>query len=97
MDARPGGWPETRVMIGEVARGLRGVAGGEVLAAHREQRLEAIEVQLIGHDLEHIAGRLARYATVSERLAQPGDVVVECVGSGRRRAFSPDAVDQPVA
>ena len=81
----------------EVARGLPCVAGGEVLATQRKQPLEAIEVQLVGHDLEHVAGRPPRYATVSERLAQPRDVVVERVGGGRWRALSPDAVDQPVA
>ena len=85
-------------------RGRRG--GGRVAARHRparplDQRLEAVQVELVGRQLEHVAGRPRHQPAAvrcrrPEQLPQPRDVDLDDLGGGGRRRLAPEAVDQPV-
>jgi hypothetical protein len=65
--------------------------------AARYQLLEAIEIELPGFDLELVAGRAREDAVLPERLAELGDVHLECLLGRSRRLLTPESVDQVVA
>src|SRR6266536_4789025 len=62
-----------------------------------------MQVELVGPDLQHVAGRpgdeqlLGGPVSAAEQLAQPRDVAVERRRRGLRRLFAPELLDQPVA
>ena len=75
-------------------------------AALREQRREAIRVELSVLEPEHVAGRSRQQdaaagirpvsALVAEHLAQPGDVPLHDLRRRRRRRLAPELVDQTI-
>jgi hypothetical protein len=74
-----------------------GLALRKLCTSFHEEPFESVEVELVGLDVQHIAGGAPREAPVSEGLAQTRDVVVEGVRGRRRRPLAPQAVDQAVA
>jgi hypothetical protein len=67
------------------------------------QALEAVEVELVGLELQDVTGRagderlLGGPVRASEQLAQPGDVAVQRRRGGLRWLLAPELLDQPVA
>ncbi len=84
--------------------GRPGVAGLERAAALVDHAAEAVQVDLVGVDLDQVAGvageqraRLAcRGVGLLDRAAQGGDVVLQRLPHGRRRLLAPHRVDQLV-
>ena len=76
--------PETERLAENGAR-LRRVARSSGRASLLEQRLEALEIKLIGLDPNQVAGGAALDPRSTERSPQAGDVIVERVRGARRR------------
>ena len=74
------------------------------VAAAIEQPLERAHVDLLGLHAQHVAvidgddqpARRASRRRAVERLAQPRDVDLHRLGRRRRRAFTPQRLDQPI-
>ena len=89
-----------RESLGERSRG-----GGQILrvtcgAGRPDESLERVEVELPVADADGVATRAGRESPVrpvSELPTQLGDVVLDDLEGGRRRALSPQLVDEPVA
>jgi len=58
---------------------------------------EAVEVELVGLQVEDVAGGTGLEPAVAERLAQLRDRVLEDLRRRRRRPAVPELVDQPLA
>jgi hypothetical protein len=59
--------------------------------------LETVGVELVGVELELVAGLAGEQASFAELFAEVGDGVLEDLGGGGWRFFAPELVDQPFA
>src|SRR5207249_7260041 len=92
------GTPPERERLGEQIRGLARSTVSEGASAFGEQGLKAMKVELAGLEAEHVpgGGRLEQPSGL-EQLPQLRDVDLQRLGRGRRRALSPELVDQALA
>ena len=74
-----------------------GLAARERRATLAHERVEPPRVELAVGDLQRVAAVARREPAVAERLAQPGDEVVQAAPRRRRRRLAPEPVDQPIA
>src|SRR5262245_5099759 len=81
-----------RERLGQRRRTRRRVA-----AVRSDGPLEAGEVELLGLDVEQVAGRARIQSLRREQLAQVGDIDLEGRPRRLRGALAPEAVDQRVA
>ena len=84
--------------------GTLGIARAQGLAALVGQAPEALEIELLGIELEDVTGRagdeklagLAARAVGLQHLAKLGDMDLKRLGRGLRRGAAPELIDQPV-
>jgi hypothetical protein len=90
VDVRERGPAPERQRFPEQARRTRGLGAPGL----RPQRLEAVQVDRFGRNVERIARVARRDRVVAERLAQAGDVDVQRGHGRRRRRVAPQFVDE---
>ena len=78
------------------ARRAPGITGPGSSSSARDQSLEAVQVQLVGLELDDIAGGTRRDGVGPEHLAQIRDEALEHDLHGPRRLLSPKLIDQAV-
>ena len=62
-----------------------------------DEAIEAVEIELPRADGQHVAGAASLDARAAELLPQPVHVDLQRLGRSRRRVFSPEKVDRPLA
>ena len=67
------------------------------VALLRDQLVEAVQVELVRRDAQHVPRRSRLEPVGAEQPAQPRHVAVQRGDRGSRRRLSPQRVDQPVA
>src|SRR5574340_858703 len=83
--------------LAEGAARRRGITDRPRPNALLQQLLEAIQIELAGLDMKHVARGPTLDPVLAEQPAQPRDVVVERVRRASRRRLTPQSVDQPIA
>ena len=79
-----------------------GITGTDRLASEQSESFEVLRIELVGFDTQEVAARdrreararAVRVASGFERLAEPADVHAQRSRRARRRAASPELVDQ---
>jgi hypothetical protein len=91
-----GPMPEPECLAQQPGGGV-GPGGVEVLPRARDQRLEALEVELARLEDDPVARAACLDPVGAQRLAQPGDVDLERLDRRGRRFLAPQRVDEGVA
>ena len=60
------------------------------------QLAKALQIELVPHDAQQIAGRPRLQPLLADQLAQPRDVHLKSLRCGLRRVVLPEGVDQPI-